>query len=64
MGFLQFCGHHLQWKLFPKKAFLHEPDRYREQSRLQVNSYRESSAIDAGFWVQRNQLLSWLRWKK
>ena len=51
-------------KLFPKKAFLHEPDRYGEQSSLQVNSYRESSAIDAGFWVQRNQLKSWLRWKK
>ena len=61
MEFLQFCGHHLHWKLFPKKAFLHEPDRYGEQSSLQVNSYRESSAIDAGFTdVMPNTIIGWL----
>ena len=63
MGFLQFCGHHLHWNSSQRKLSCTN-HRYGEQSSLQVNSYRESSAIDARFWVQRNQLLSWLRWKK
>ena len=39
MVFFRFVGPHFQWTLSLKKVLLYKPDRYHEQSSLQVNSF-------------------------